>query len=160
MTEHPLQFVLLGSGDKSTELKLQDFARLFPEKIAVTIGYDEQLAHQIEAGADIFLMPSRFEPCGLNQMYSQRYGTIPIVRETGGLADTIEDALPKSLANNTATGILFKQASSGALLEAIKRAMLLFNDKKTWKKIQVNAMKKDFSWKKSAKQYLALYEEI
>ncbi len=160
MVNMPLQFVLLGSGDKSVEQKLLDFARLYPKKISVTIGYNEGLAHQIEAGVDIFLMPSRFEPCGLNQMYSQRYGTIPIVRETGGLADTIEDALPKSLANNTATGISFKQATPGALLEAIKRAILLYSDKKSWKKIQTAAMKKDFSWEKSAKQYLALYEEI
>jgi len=160
MVEMPLQLVLLGSGDKSVEQKLLNFARLYPKQISVTIGYNEALAHQIEAGVDIFLMPSRFEPCGLNQMYSQRYGTIPIVRETGGLADTIEDALPKSLANNTATGISFKQASSGAFLEAIKRAMLLYNDKKTWKKIQTAAMEKDFSWENSAKQYLTLYEEI
>jgi len=160
MVDMPLQFVLLGSGDKSVEQKLLEFARLYPKKISVTIGYNEALAHQIEAGVDIFLMPSRFEPCGLNQMYSQRYGTIPIVRETGGLADTIEDALPKSLAKGTATGISFKQANSGALLEAIKRAMLLYNDKKSWKKIQLAAMKKDFSWKNSAEQYLALYEEI
>lgn len=160
MVEMPLQFVLLGSGDKSVERKLLDFARLYPKKVSVTIGYNEALAHQIEAGVDVFLMPSRFEPCGLNQMYSQRYGTIPIVRETGGLADTIEDALPKSLANNTATGISFKQASPGALFEAIKRTMLLYNDKKSWKKIQVAAMEKDFSWENSAKQYLALYEEI
>ena len=160
MVDMPLQFVLLGSGDKSVERKLLDFSRLYPKKISVTIGYDEALAHQIEAGVDVFLMPSRFEPCGLNQMYSQRYGTIPIVRETGGLADTIEDALPKSLNNNTATGISFKQASSGALLEAIKRAMLLYGDKKSWKKIQIAAMEKDFSWKNSAEQYLALYEEI
>ncbi len=160
MVDMPLQFVLLGSGDKSIEQRLMDFARLYPKKIAVTIGYDEALAHQIEAGADIFLMPSRFEPCGLNQMYSQRYGTIPIVRETGGLADTIEDAMPKSLAKNTATGISFKQATPGALLEAIKRGMLLYNDKKIWKKIQTTAMNKDFSWQNSAKQYLELYESI
>ncbi|KAF3978238.1 MAG: glycogen synthase GlgA [Methylococcales symbiont of Iophon sp. n. MRB-2018] len=160
MVEMPLQLVLLGSGDKSVEQKLMNFARLYPKKISVTIGYDESLAHQIEAGVDVFLMPSRFEPCGLNQMYSQRYGTIPIVRETGGLVDTIEDALPKSLANNTATGVSFKEASGGALLEAIKRTMLLYNDKKTWKKIQTTAMGKDFSWKNSAEQYLALYEEI
>ena len=160
MVNMPLQLVLLGSGDKSVEQKLLSFARLYPKKISVTIGYDEALAHQIEAGVDIFLMPSRFEPCGLNQMYSQRYGTIPIVRKTGGLADTIEDALPKSLANNTATGISFKQASPGALLEAIKRGLLLYNDKKTWKKIQIAAMQKDFSWENSAKQYVTLYQEI
>ncbi len=160
MVDMPLQLVLLGSGDKSVEHQLMEFARLYPKKISVTIGYDEALAHQIEAGADIFLMPSLFEPCGLNQMYSQRYGTIPIVRETGGLADTIEDALPKSLANNTATGVSFKEASAGALLEAIKRTLLLYSDKKTWKKIQIAAMEKDFSWKNSAEQYLALYEDI
>lgn len=160
MVSMPLQLVLLGSGDKSVEQKLLSFARLYPKKVSVTIGYDEALAHQIEAGVDIFLMPSRFEPCGLNQMYSQRYGTIPIVRKTGGLADTIEDALPKSLANNTATGISFKQASPGALLEAIKRGLLLYNDKKTWKKIQIAAMQKDFSWENSAKQYVTLYQEI
>ncbi len=160
MVEMPLQFVLLGSGDKSVEQRLLDFARLYPKTIAVTIGYDEALAHQIEAGADIFLMPSRFEPCGLNQMYSQRYGTIPIVRETGGLADTIEDAMPKSLAKNTATGVSFKQATAGALLEAIKRSLLLYHDKKNWRKMQITAMNKDFSWQNSAKQYLALYKAI
>lgn len=160
MVNMPLQFVLLGSGDNSVERKLKQFARLYPNKIAVTIGYDEALAHQIEAGSDIFLMPSQFEPCGLNQMYSQRYGTLPIVRETGGLADTVTDALPKNLANNSATGICFKHAQEGALLEAIKRAMLLYNDKKSWKKMQRAAMQKDFSWNNSAKHYLALYETI
>jgi len=156
----PIQFVMLGSGDKSIELKLEDFARLYPEKIAVNIGYDEQLAHQIEAGADIFLMPSRFEPCGLNQMYSQRYGTVPIVRKTGGLADTVVDALPESLANGSASGIVFSDPVPAALIEAIKRSLVLFADKSAWKKIQRNAMSKDFSWKNSATQYLALYEEI
>ncbi len=160
MVKLPLQFVLLGSGDKSIELKVQNFAHLYPEKVAVTIGYDEMLAHQIEAGADIFLMPSRFEPCGLNQMYSQRYGTIPIVRRTGGLADTIEDALPHTIADGTATGISFNDASPGALLEAIKRALVLYENKQCWKKIQQNAMKKDFSWENSANQYLALYAEL
>ncbi len=160
MVNMPVQFVLLGSGDKSVEQKLLAFSRLYPKKVSVTIGYNEALAHQIEAGVDIFLMPSIFEPCGLNQMYSQRYGTIPIVRETGGLADTIEDALPKSLSNGTATGVSFKEPQSGALLEAIKRTLILYSDKKNWKKMQVAAMNKDFSWQNSAKQYLALYQEI
>ena len=114
----------------------------------------------IEAGADIFLMPSRFEPCGLNQMYSQRYGTIPLVRKTGGLADTVVDTLPESLANHSATGIVFKEANSGALLEAIKRAMLLYSNHDTWRQMQTNAMNKDFSWRNSAAQYLALYNSI
>ncbi len=160
MVNLPLQFVLLGSGDKSVEQKLLNFARLYPKKFSVTIGYDEDLAHQIEAGVDIFLMPSRFEPCGLNQMYSQRYGTIPIVRETGGLADTIVDAIPKTIANGTASGISFKEAHAGALLEAIKRAMILFDNKKIWKRMQTTAMKKDFSWKHSAENYLTLYQDI
>ncbi|WNB76719.1 glycogen synthase GlgA [Methylomonas koyamae] len=160
MTNLPLQFALLGSGDKSIEYRLQEFARLYPEKVAVTIGYDERLAHRIEAGSDIFLMPSRFEPCGLNQMYSQRYGTIPIVRKTGGLADTVVDSLPESIANGTASGISFNDASAAALIEAIKRSLVLFHNPKIWRQIQRNAMAKDFSWKNSAAQYLALYDEI
>ncbi|MGZ8161790.1 MAG: glycogen synthase GlgA [Methylobacter sp.] len=156
----PMQFVLVGHGDKGVEKRLQNLAALHPDKMAVTIDYDESLAHLIEAGADIFLMPSRFEPCGLNQMYSQLYGTIPIVRKTGGLADTVVDALPETLADNTATGIVFNEATPGSLLEAIKRAMILYNSPPTWRKLQINAMKKDFSWKYSAEQYLALYQSI
>jgi starch synthase len=155
-----LQFVLLGSGDKVFEKQLQEFAELYPDKIAIKIGYDEALAHLIEAGSDAFLMPSRFEPCGLNQMYSQRYGTVPIVRKTGGLADTVIDALPETLGNQTATGIVFNEASPSALLEAIKRTLVLYSMPDSWKKIQVNAMGKDFSWQRSAKQYLELYQKL
>ena len=155
-----LQFVLLGSGDKVFERQLQEFAELYPDKIAIKIGYDEALAHLIEAGADAFLMPSRFEPCGLNQMYSQRYGTVPIVRKTGGLADTVIDALPETLGNQTATGIVFNEASPSALLEAIKRTLILYSMPDSWKKIQANAMGKDFSWQRSAKQYLELYQKL
>ncbi|OQW73777.1 MAG: starch synthase [Proteobacteria bacterium ST_bin11] len=160
MTTLPLQFALLGSGDKSIEYRLQEFARLYPDRVSITIGYDERLAHQIEAGADMFLMPSRFEPCGLNQMYSQCYGTIPIVRKTGGLADTVVDALPESISNGSASGIAFNDASAAALIEAIKRSLVLFHNRAVWKKIQRNAMIKDFSWQNSANQYLALYNEI
>ena len=160
MTAMPLQFVLLGSGDKSIQVRLQDFARLYPERISITIGYDENLAHQIEAGADIFLMPSRFEPCGLNQMYSQRYGTLPIVRKTGGLADTVVDALPESIADNTASGFVFNDAAPGALLETIKRSLLLYANPPLWQELQRNAMGKDFSWQNSANHYLKLYSEI
>jgi starch synthase len=160
MVAMDMQFVLLGSGDKGFEKQLQELAHLYPDKIAITIGYDESLAHLIEAGADIFLMPSRFEPCGLNQMYSQRYGTLPIVRKTGGLADTVVDTLPETLDNQTASGIVFNEASSGSLLEAIKRTLILYNSPDIWKKMQINAMKKDFSWQRSAEQYLALYENL
>ncbi len=160
MVAMPIQFVLLGSGNPNFEQRLQNFAHLYPHKLSVTLGYDENLAHLIEAGADIFLMPSRFEPCGLNQLYSQRYGTIPIVRQTGGLADSVEDALPESICIQTATGVAFHQPTSGALMEAIKRALVLFDHKDTWRHIQHNSMTKDFSWRKSAQQYLALYNQI
>lgn len=155
-----VQFVLLGSGGKEYENYFTMQAGKHPDKMAVTIGYDEALAHQIEAGADIFLMPSKFEPCGLNQMYSQRYGTIPIVRRTGGLADTVTDTIPETIADKSATGIVFDQPESGALLEAIKRALLLYSNKKIWKQIQVSAMTRDFSWQVSAKKYLDLYQRV
>ncbi len=160
MTSLPLQFALLGSGDKSIQVRLQDFARLYPDKISVTIGYDENLAHQIEAGSDLFLMPSRFEPCGLNQMYSQRYGTLPIVRKTGGLADTVVDALPDTIKDGTASGFVFNDAVPGALMETIKRSLVVYANQTVWKGLQRNAMSKDFSWENSANQYLALYNEI
>lgn len=156
----PLQLVLLGRGDPRFEQALSDFANANPEKVVITLGYDEALAHQIEAGADIFLMPSRFEPCGLNQLYSQRYGTIPIVRKTGGLADTVVDTLPETLNNNTATGFVFNAATPGALMETIKRALIVYNQPEAWKQLQACGMQKDFSWNNSAKAYRALYEQI
>jgi len=155
-----VQFVLLGSGDKDFEKLVQKLAQEYPDKMAIKIGYDESLAHLIEAGSDIFLMPSRFEPCGLNQMYSQRYGTIPIVRKTGGLADTVIDTLPDTLLNNTASGIVFNEANASSLLESIKRALVLYSIPSSWKKMQITGMKKDFSWQKSAEQYLALYDSL
>ena len=160
MMAMPIQFVLLGAGSPSFEHRLQNFAHLYPHKMSVTVGYNENLAHLIEAGSDIFLMPSRFEPCGLNQLYSQRYGTIPIVRQTGGLADSIEDALPESIAANTATGVSFHQPHAGTLMEAIKRTLILFDHKETWRNLQRNCMRKDFSWHHSALQYLKLYSDI
>jgi starch synthase len=156
----PIQFVLLGSGDKNVEYRLQTLAQQHSDKIAVTLGYDEGLAHLIEAGADIFLMPSRFEPCGLNQMYSQRYGTIPIVRKTGGLADTVVDANAETLVNGTASGIVFNDANAGSLLEAIKRCLLLYHDANHWHAMQRNAMQKNFTWQYSAEQYLQLYHTL
>jgi starch synthase len=156
----PVQVIILGSGDKGFEQQLQALAELHPEKMSLSLAYDEGLAHAIEAGADVFLMPSRFEPCGLNQMYSQRYGTIPIVRKTGGLADTVVDALPETLANGSATGLVFTEASAGALMEAFKRALLLYHNPTLWAAMQKNAMRKDFSWRRSAEQYLTLYDGI
>jgi starch synthase len=160
MLAMPMQLVVLGGGDKGYEKQLENLRLSFPDKLALTIGYDEALAHLIEAGVDIFLMPSRFEPCGLNQMYSQRYGTPPIVRKTGGLADTVIDALPETIANNTATGVVFNDATSGSLLEAVKRALILYSQPGIWKKIQGNGMEKDFSWRQSAQKYLAVYQNL
>jgi starch synthase len=160
MLTQPLQFVLLGSGSKNFEQRLHNFAESYPDKISITIGYDETLAHLIEAGADVFLMPSRFEPCGLNQIYSQRYGTIPIVRKTGGLADTVVDTVPETLNSGTATGLVFNEANAGTLMEAIKRSLILYSHPKTWKQLQTNGMQKDYSWSKSAKQYMTLYSHL
>lgn len=160
MLSMSIQFVLLGSGDKDFEQRLLNLTHVYPDKMAVTRGYDEPLAHLIEAGSDVFLMPSRFEPCGLNQMYSQRYGTLPIVRKTGGLADTVIDALPETIADHTATGFVFNEANASSLLETIKRATMLYSNQKAWVSIQTNAMKKDFSWRLSAEQYLALYDSL
>lgn len=157
--ELSIQFVLLGSGESHYEQKLLHWARRFPDKFSVAIGYDEALSHRIEAGADLFLMPSRFEPCGLNQMYSQRYGTIPIVRQIGGLADTVVDAVPSTLAEGSATGIVFAEATSGALLEAVKRALILHANEALWRKMQRAGMGRDFSWEHSAGQYIELYRQ-
>jgi starch synthase len=160
MLTFPIQFVLLGSGDKGFEKQLREFAQANPNKLSLTLGYDEALAHLIEAGADVFLMPSRFEPCGLNQMYSQRYGTLPIVRKTGGLADTVVDTLPSTISDKTATGFVFNEASEGALLETIKRVVMFYGFPEIWHQIQVNAMSVDFSWKNSAEQYVDVYSKI
>jgi len=160
LAQLPVQFVLLGSGDKAFEQRLVNLGRLHPDKFAITLGYDEALAHWIEAGADIFLMPSRFEPCGLNQMYSQRYGTIPIVHRTGGLADTVVDTLPTTLDDGTASGLVFKEPHANTLLETIKRALLLYHSPELWRRVQHTAMQKDFSWQHSAHQYLALYRAL
>lgn len=154
------QLAILGSGDKKLEKRLLQFAKLYPKQISVNIGYDEELAHQIEAGANMFLMPSQFEPCGLNQMYSMRYGTIPIVRRTGGLADTVVDATPENIKKKIATGFVFEEEDSSELLSCVQRALQTFGDKKTWHMLQVNGMTRDFSWEKSAKQYLSLYRNL
>lgn len=149
------QLVMLGSGQKTFEKRLQALADLYPKQFSLTLGYDEALAHQIEAGAHIFLMPSQFEPCGLNQMYSMHYGTIPVVRRTGGLSDTVIDAR-----FDNATGFVFKKEHSKDLLSCIQRAIHAFRDKETWKQLQSNGMNRDFSWDKSAHQYKLLYQNL
>lgn len=152
-----LQAAFLGTGDPGYESSLRHWTREFPEKLSSTIGYDEDLAHLIEAGADIFLMPSQYEPCGLNQMYSLMYGTVPIVRAVGGLADSVTDASEGNLANSTANGFTFYEYRSDVLMRQICRALGLFLDRKTWKQLQRTGMERDWSWARSAKEYLAVY---
>jgi len=148
-------FVLLGTGERRYEDLWRTLAARHPDRIAVRIGFDEALAHRIEAGADLFLMPSRFEPCGLNQMYSQRYGTVPVVRATGGLADTVRNVDP---ATGDGTGFTFTDPSPSALLQALRRALELYHDRGAWRRIQLAGMRQDFSWDASARQYAGLYE--
>jgi starch synthase len=155
----PLQIIVLGSGEAQYEQELRAQAKRYPEQLAVLAGYDEAVAHHIQAGADCFLMPSRFEPCGLSQLYSLRYGTVPIVRRAGGLADTVVDASTENIAAGTATGIVFENTSADALTGAVRRALSLYAEQRTWKQIQLTGMRQDFSWHHSAAEYLHLYEE-
>ena len=150
-----LAMVVLGTGQASYEKLFKNFAEKHPARIAVKIGYDNQLAHKIEAGADMFLMPSRFEPCGLNQIYSLRYGTVPVVRATGGLDDTVENY---EAGAGKGTGFKFGEYNGEHLLAALRAALSAYRDQKAWQTIQANAMAKDFSWKTSAASYVTLYE--
>jgi len=148
-------FVLLGSGEPRFEAQWRDLAARFPNRIGVRIGFDDGLAHLIEGGADIFLMPSRFEPCGLNQMYSLRYGTVPVVRATGGLFDTVQDVDEKSARG---TGFTFTEYTPSALLRALGRALAMFENRPAWRRIQRAGMSDDFSWDASAREYVKVYE--
>jgi starch synthase len=152
-----LQLVLLGAGEQRYHDLLTSLAAKHPKKLGVKIAFDDALAHKIEAGADLFLMPSRYEPCGLNQIYSLAYGTLPVVRATGGLDDTIEDYNPST---GIGTGFKFAAYSAPALVEAVKRALSVYARKEIWRKITARAMAADFSWEKSAGEYLALYRKL
>ncbi len=153
------QLIVLGSGEEKYELFFKKAEFFAEENIKTHFGYNNDLAHLIEAGADIFLMPSLYEPCGLNQIYSLKYGSVPIVRNTGGLADTVRD-WDKSVSNGNwdGNGFLFNEFKSSEMWFTITRALEKFKDKEVWKQIQINGMKEDFSWGKSAKEYLRLYE--
>ena len=154
------QLIVLGSGDSKLETGIRDAVEKYPKQVAAHIGYDEALSHHIEAGADIFLMPSRFEPCGLNQIYSQRYGTVPIVRNTGGLADTVTDTTPETIESKTATGFSFNKAKATVLLKTVERALGYYRQPEIWQQIVCTGMKQDFSWKRSAQLYIELYETV
>ena len=155
MMKENLALVVLGTGQAEYEKLFRQLAEKYPERVGVKIGYDNSLAHKIEAGADMFLMPSRYEPCGLNQIYSLRYGTVPIVRATGGLDDTIQNFVPKT---QQGTGFKFEEYSGKALLQCLRAALGAYGEAKAWQALRANGMAKDFSWKASAASYVTLYE--
>ena len=152
-----LQIILLGTGELKYHDLFETLEKEYPDKLKAYLAFDDSLAHQIEAGSDMFLMPSQYEPCGLNQLYSLKYGTVPIVRKTGGLADTVIDYDPIKL---TGTGFVFEEYTVKAMLEAIERAVELFKKNRTWKKLVKEGMKQDFSWSASAKKYSELYQSM
>ena len=157
LAQLPAIFTILGSGDKEYQDLFLKLNRLYPEKFAVKVAYDNAIAHKIEAGADMFLMPSRYEPSGLNQMYSLKYGTVPIVRATGGLDDSIENWNPQT---GKGTGFKFGGYSGATLLATIHDALKAFKAKDNWKKLMLNGMKKDFSWTAAAREYVKVYERL
>lgn len=154
------QLALLGSGEAALEESLRAAAARYPGRVSVNIGYDEALAHRIIAGCDVVLVPSRFEPCGLTQMYGLTYGSLPLVRRVGGLADTVHDADTASVAAGTATGFVFAEATAAALQGALDRVFRLWREPAQWARLQAAAMKQDFGWAPAARRYLELYREL
>ncbi|CAK0778488.1 glycogen synthase [uncultured Gammaproteobacteria bacterium] len=154
------QLVVLGSGDKGLEEGFRRLAAAHPYEVGVRIGYDEALAHRIQGGADVIMVPSRAEPCGLTQLYGLRYGTLPLVRRTGGLEDTVIDATPAALADGCATGFSFGEAETPALVWAIRRAIDVYRTKSRWQTMQRTAMTRDFGWTSSARAYMELYQSL
>jgi len=152
-----IQFVLLGSGSPVFERGYRELAERFPGKVAVRIGFDEGLSHRIEAACDFFIMPSQFEPCGLNQMYSLRYGTIPIVRATGGLDDTVIDFSQDA---TRANGIKFQEYTARALAKAMRKALVIYDQPALLRRFRQNAMRADFSWDKTVNEFLRVYDLI
>ncbi len=157
LRESAAQFVLIGSGEPRFEQQIRQLARTHPARVFCHIGYSERLARRLEAGCDIFAMPSRYEPCGLNQMYSLRYGTPPVVRSTGGLADTVVDATPDNLADGSANGFVFDEPNGAALAEALARAVALYRRPRQWMQLIKAGMRAQHGWRSSAQIYLDLY---
>lgn len=157
--KEPVQLVMLGSGEPNLEAAAKKLAQRHPRQVRAHIGYSEELSHRIEAASDFFLMPSRFEPCGLNQLYSLRYGTLPIVHRTGGLADTVVHTDAASLDSGTATGFVFEHPTVDGLLWAIREALQCYRHPDCYSRVQHTAMQQDFSWSKSAREYLRIYRQ-
>jgi starch synthase len=160
LMELDLQVTILGTGDPSDEARFRSLQARYPEKIGLRIGFDEGLAHRIEAGADMFLMPSRYEPCGLSQLYSLRYGTVPIVRRTGGLADTVVPYSPSAIREGRATGFTFAEATPEALLTEVLLARHVYENRSEWRALIEAGMRTDVSWARSAQSYADLYQRI
>jgi starch synthase len=161
LLEQGVQLVIRGEGDATFHHLFTNLRQRYPGRMGSRLGFDEDLAHLIEAGSDAYLMPSLYEPSGLNQLYSLKYGTPPIVRATGGLADTVVDTNPTTLANGTATGFSFTPYSGAALRETILRALALFrNDRETWRQLMRTGMRQDWSWDRSAGEYEQLYRRL
>jgi starch synthase len=154
---YDLQLVILGTGDKEYERAFQNFEAQYPQKVRARFRFDETLAHRIFAGGDIFLMPSRYEPCGLSQLYSLRYGTVPVVRRTGGLADTIVPYFGWDAAAGRATGFAFEEAAPEAFFKAVRSALSVFHERSIWDQIVRSGMETDVSWRHSALEYESLY---
>ena len=154
------QFVLVGKGDPGLEAAFERMGARHPKNIAIRIGYEEALAHRIQAGADILLAPARFEPCGLTHLYALRYGTVPVVRRTGGLTDTVTDTNAVTLSDRTANGFVFDDASVPGLLGAIRRALAAHQEPLTWRRLQLAGMAQDFSWNAGAAHYASLYRDV
>lgn len=152
-----ISMVILGTGDEQLERQLAKMAKRYPDCLTVELSYSESLAHLIEASADIFLMPSRFEPCGLNQLYSLRYGTPPVVHFVGGLVDSVVDANSENVASGRANGFQFMQPTQESFVGAVERAIGLYQNKKIWNRIVTTAMRADFSWEHSCEEYISLY---
>jgi starch synthase len=160
LVEEGAQFALLGSGEGWLEEGFRALAEQFPGQVGVFLGYDEPLSHRVQAGSDVILLPSRSEPCGLIQLYGLRYGTLPLVRRAGGLADTVADAQDSAIDRGEATGFVFDNASVDELLSACRRALALWRDPARWRSVQRAAMAKDFSWTASARRYLDMYRSV
>lgn len=158
--QQSLDLVVLGSGDKNIEQALLQAVRKYPGRLSIKLIYDERIAHLIIAGADALLIPSRYEPCGLTQMYAQRYGTVPVAHGVGGLADTIIDIPPYSEDIADATGVLFWEYSVNALFEALLRLEFVYGNLLLWRELQRAGMRENFSWDQSAKVYADLYQSL
>jgi starch synthase len=160
LLEEGMQLAVLGEGDPEIKARFRAAAQGFPGRVGVCIGYDETLAHRIQAGSDALLVPSRFEPCGLTQLCALRYGAVPVVSRVGGLADTIIDANEMALNAGVATGIQFAAGTDDGLALALRKTASLFRDKETWRGLQWNGMAADVSWRNPAQRYVQLYREL